>query len=149
MIKRKAPVKVRWRDRASDVARAHPKIAWGTLAAVVGILGVIVPWGIALEDRYQRKLDAAREAEAIRHEIKVGDARAERGQAWARYGQARTEAIVLGNRMRDCAVRLASGAKQSPIEVSICKQYEDEYRDAEERATEARREAQAAVRGGP
>jgi hypothetical protein len=149
ILKKPPRLKVRWRDRARDAADAHPWLTWGTLATIVGILGVLVPWGIALEDRYQRKADAAREADAIRYEIKIGDARAERAQAWSRYGQARTEALVLGNRMRDCAVRVASGVKQTPMELTICRQYEDEYRDADQRAKEARAAAQAATKGAP
>jgi hypothetical protein len=150
ILKKKPTVgRVTWRDRARDRIAAHPRWTWGTVAAVVGVLGVLVPWGIALEDRYQRKVDAAREAEAIRHEIKIGDARAERAQAWSRYGQARTEALVLGNRMRDCAVRVASGNKQTPMELTICREYEAEFRDADARAKEARAAAQAANKGAP
>jgi hypothetical protein len=144
-LKKKLPrVRVRWRDRASDTARAHPKITLGVIGAIVGILGVVVPWGIAWEDRYQRKIDAAREAEAMRHEIRVGDARSERAQAWSRYGQARTEAIVLRNRLNDCAVQVAAGKKQTPLEIAVCGQYDDEYREADARAKEARAAAQKA-----
>ena len=139
----------RWSDRARDAVSRYPKITWGTVAAIVGILGVIVPWGISLESRYQR-VEAAAAAEAkIRDDMKAHAQSDVRSQAWAQFGQLRTESLVLRNRLNDCAVRTSEGKKLTALEQSICKQYDEEWHDADTRAKEARTAALAATKGGP
>jgi len=144
ILKRKPKLpqlKIGWSDRARDAVSRYPKISWGTLAAVVGILGVVVPWGLAWEAKYQR-VEAAAAAEAkIREDMKAHAKADTRSQAWAQFGQLRTESLVLRNRLNDCAVRTAEGKKLSVLEQSICKQYDDEWHDADTRAKEARKAA--------
>lgn len=142
-------VRGRWTDRARDAVNAWPKLTLGTAAAVVGILGVLVPWLIAWEAQYQRVEQAKIEAAQIRSEMKQHSTADERALAWTRYGTTRTEALVLRNRLNDCAVQVAQGAKQTPLEIAVCRQYEDEWRDADTRAKEARLAAQATTKAGP
>ena len=152
VLKRKPKLpqlRVGWSDRARDAVSRYPKITWGTLAAVVGILGVVVPWGLAWEAKYQR-VEAAAIAEAkIRDDMKAHAQADARSQAWAQFGQLRTESLVLRNRLNDCAVRTAEGKKSSPLELSICKQYDEEWHDADARAKEARTAAMATTKAGP
>ena len=139
----------RWTDSARETVSRYPKIAWGTVAAVVGILGVIVPWGISLEARYQRVEAAKAAEEKIREDMKAHAQADTRSQAWAQFGQLRTESLVLRNRLNDCAVRTSEGKKLTALEQSICKQYDEEWHDADTRAKEARTAALAATKGGP
>jgi len=152
ILKRKPKLpqlKIGWSDRARDAVSRYPKISWATLAAVVGILGVVVPWGLAFESRYQR-VEAAAAAEAkIREDMKTHAQADTRSQAWAQFGQLRTESLVLRNRLNDCAVRTAEGKKLSVLEQSICKQYDEEWHDADTRAKEARTAAMATTKAGP
>ena len=153
LLKRKkiAPVSIqpRWQDRARETVSRYPKIAWGTVAAIVGILGVIVPWGISLEARYQR-VEAAAAAEAkIRDDMKAHAQADTRSQAWAQFGQQDMRQLVIGKWLIDCAVKLEQSKTPSAIERAACKEFESQWQVARERAEQARREAQATTKGGP
>jgi len=142
-------VKVGWSDRARGAVSRYPKITWGTVAAVVGILGVIVPWGISLEARYQR-VEAAAAAEAkIREDMKAHAQADTRSQAWAQYGQQDMRQLVIGKWLVDCAVKIEQSKTPSAIERAACKEFESQWQVARERAEQARREAQLLVRAAP
>lgn len=139
-----------WGGRTAEVVRAHPKITWGTAAAVVSILGVLTPGYIWWEDRYQRKEAARLAEERIRSEIKDQTEHNARNRAWllagqatANAGQARLESVIMRNRVVECREKMAGQKSISTYAASVCAQYEAELKDAQDRTEVLAREAAA------
>lgn len=104
-------------QRARDAVRRHPW-TWGTIATVVGILGVVIPGALWVIARFQTAADARSHAD-----------RDEQKFAWVIYGQAKTNVILLRNRLNDCNSKPITKAERP-----ACDQYRQEYEEESQRA---------------
>jgi len=138
------------RARSATHFRNHPAIAWGTLAAIFTILGVIVPGGwfvwrmLELAEHasatYETKIDSsAKFAEAIGRIEKVNSdlVGTKRNAAWLFVGQARMDVTALRNRVNDCDIRKEKHETMSALERAACSQYQQEFADAQRRFIDA------------
>lgn len=143
--KPKAPP-ARW-VRARAAINSHPKIAWGTLAAIFGILGIVVPWVISWEARYQRKVEAEAEISKLRAdtqaEAKAHEKVDRRADAWQGVGLSRIEVLILRNRVNECNVARAGKATMTALEINVCQQYDDELRQGQARYERSASDAKA------
>lgn len=132
LLKRK-PTPPGWRTRARAAVASHPRIAWGTLAAIVGILGVIVPglfWLVGL-------LETRDHADAHN---KVD----RRADAWIIFGQADMRELVLDKWTSDCVIAMEQAkGTVSAFQRSVCTDYASKLQTAKTRAEQARTDAQA------
>lgn len=115
-------------DRARGVAHRHPWLTWGTIAAVVAVLAGVIPGVLWVIERFQTTADA--KAHANRDEQKF---------AWVIWGQAKTNTILLRNRLNDCNVKPT--VKRSAMEQAVCLQYQQEYDEENRRARDLYKQA--------
>lgn len=142
-------------DTAKAAVRGHPWWSIGTIAAVVSIIAVFGPWlsgwwggwvggfqtviaakaehdSTSSEDAKIRA-ELATEIAKLRGEIVVQAARENQRAAWNTWSVNDVKALILRNRVNECAAMEARGRLQ-PAEASACKQYETEFQTAAKRA---------------
>lgn len=139
--------------RASAVAKAHPKITITSVLTFVALVGGGIPtweWLSAQEAKYERVQAAEAMDAKLRTELKVQheqEAQRQRWQAVAqaelKTGQAKGEALALRNRVNDCREKMATKKIVGNFATTVCQQYEDELKDAQERTVLLANEAAA------
>jgi hypothetical protein len=135
--KRKAPVlRAAWRDRVRESAAENIGAWLGGAVALVTTLGLAASGVLWILSHLQTVEDA-----------KAHAANDDRRAAWATFGQADLKALVLRNRVNDCAVKTAKAETMTNLEQVACKQYNDEYDQAMKRVEDARHEAMATTKG--
>jgi hypothetical protein len=117
-----------------NTIRSHPVLSWGSIAAIVTVLAAGASASLWIAEHFQSASDAHAHA----------DKDAQRA-AWTFYGMADLKAVILRNRVNEC--RAAPGT--TALEVATCKQYEDEYGDAAQRARELYQQAMATGKERP
>lgn len=131
-----------------NFVQRRPWLTWGTLAAIVAIVGVIGPWVWALMPHYvtvevmeTRITKAESAASSEDAKIKSILQAAERARAWDRWQIAYNLTVVLRNRLNDCREAREAGPETRARKAS-CDQYQQEYDEA---AIKARRLNDAAM----
>lgn len=114
-----------------EQVRRHPLISWSALAVILAIIGSGATASIWVAERFQTASDAKAHA----------DKDATRA-AWATYGVADLKSLVLRNRVNECRAKKAPSA----FEVTVCRQYEEEFNDAASRARELYKAAMAGAK---
>ena len=97
--------------------RAHPVLTWGTIAAIVSVLGGLGAFALWLDARWQTKQEARLHSE-----------RDEQNRAWLIYGQSKTNVILLRNRLNDCNAK-RTDRTLTRGEAGPCEQYKQEYEE--------------------
>lgn len=148
--------------RARQVVASHPKISWGTLAAIVTVFGIIGPWVYSgwksWDERYVKTDAYVIEIAALRAEAKAEYAKIRsesqskfdailRKLAFSAAADARRDTVVLRNRVNDCNVRIQQRTPPMvPFEIAACEQYKDELRAATAHYEDLQREAMLLTR---
>lgn len=155
-------------DKAQAAVRGHPWWSIGTIAALVSILAVCGPWAYsayagwvggfqtvaaARADRDAAIAEAAKiraeftaQDTNIRNEFKAQAMRDQQKLAWMAWGQNDVKALILRNRVNECAA-LQAARRLQPAEAANCKQYDSEYADAAARAKDLYNRAIEAGKG--
>ncbi len=128
--KPRPPSKPRWRDSARQFVKQRPLLTWGSAASMVALVGSIWTGGAWFFGRFQ----LAEASDAVIKELRKDAAAHEKKDAQERienmYGQQRIETLILRARVNDCNAKSRS---VKGIEVNICAEYQQEFREAQKR----------------
>lgn len=119
MTRPKPVGKAPWHRRAT----AHPWVSLTALGGIVAILWTVGPTVLNFFDRFQTRAEADRKF------------------AWIVVQLDNQSALALRNRVNDCNAK-RSDATLTAGEVAPCRQYEQEYEEARQRARESLKRAQ-------
>lgn len=135
-------------SRIAIIARRYPGWSWSTLAAVVAVLTFASPYVSSVAGLIETTSQAKAREDKIREELKsnvatiyaeVNKLRMEVEKRWA--SDTRSDAgtflqllenkvTTARNRVNDCNIMRGRKGPLSPLESSVCKQYDDDYSEA-------------------
>lgn len=105
--------------RMQGVAKAHPWVTWGTVAAIATILSSIAPAALWAIGHFQTTED-------FKHYAGKQDQRF----AWMAFSVADLKVVILRNRLNECSAKRQEKGHLLSIDSAACDSYRQEYDDA-------------------